>query len=146
MWSACWVFAAGHRVGLDVTSSSSFAYLPNPNTGLPLEPDGIWPKGGEVYKGKNVTATNSVYLGVSAVTLPTVSASALPAMPPLPIPSEAEAEPPAEAELLRMGAEVRRVSERHVRMGRKETLSFKHIRTVEDAVPDSVKVVPREQA
>ena len=148
MWSACWIFAAGHRIGIDVTSSSSFAYLPNPNTGLPLEPDGIWPQGGEVYKGKNVTATNSVHLGASAVTLPTVSASALPPMGPLPnILSLLPKSLPAEAELLRMGAEARRVGEHHVRMGRKEPLSFKHIRTVEeDAVPDSVEAVPWEQA
>ena len=54
---------------------------------------------------------------------------------------------PAEAELLRMGAEARRVGEHHVRMRRKEPLSFKHIRTVEeDAVPDSVEAVPWEQA
>jgi len=145
MWSACWIFAAGHRIGIDVTSSSSFAYLPNPNTGLPLEPDGIWPQGGEVYKGKNVTATNSVHLGASAVTLPTVSASDLPPMDPINIPSPES--PPAEAELLRMGAEARRVGEHHVRMRRKEPLSFKHIRTVEeDAVPDSVEAVPWEQA
>ena len=145
MWSACWIFAAGHRIGIDVTSSSGFAYLPNPNTGLPLEPDGIWPQGGEVYKGKNVTATNSVHLGASAVTLPTVSASALLPMDPINILSP-EA-PPAEAELLRMGAEARRVGEHHMRMRRKEPLSFKHIRTVEeDAVPDSVEAVPWEQA
>ena len=100
MWSTCWIFAAGHRVGIDITSSSSFTYLPNPNTGLPLQPDGIWPDGGEYYTGKNVTATNSV-LGGSRINLPVVSVAELPVIGPLVIPGPTP--PPPQEELHRMG-------------------------------------------
>ena len=78
LWSNCWIFKAGHQIGLDITSSSSFMYLPNPNTGLPLEPDGIWPSGGQPYKGRNVTAHNKIIYGASRVTLPTVDVADLP--------------------------------------------------------------------
>jgi len=101
MWSACWIFKAGHRLGVDVTSSSSFMFLPNPNTGLPLEPDGIWPGGGEYYKGKNITATNHVVFGPSKLTLPVVKVSDLPRINPLILPVPAA--PPADEELIRMG-------------------------------------------
>jgi len=104
MWSACWVIRAGHRVGMDVTSSSSFMYLPNPNTGLPLEKDGVWPQGGEIYKGQNITATNAVLLGTSRVLLPVVSQSDLPRMAPLPIPAP-NITMPSEAKLEEMGRE-----------------------------------------
>jgi putative CocE/NonD family hydrolase len=89
MWSACWIFAAGHSVGVDITSSSDFAYLPNPNTGLPLQPDGIWAFGGEYYTGANLTADNTIMFGPSRVSLPVVEKADLPPMAaiPLPIPS-----------------------------------------------------------
>jgi hypothetical protein len=103
MMSACWIFKAGHRIGLDITSSSSFMYLPNPNTGLPLEPGGIWAPGGEVYKGQNISTTNSVVLGPSKVTMHEVAVDDLPVIDPLPIPSPQA--PPAVEELERMGRE-----------------------------------------
>jgi len=103
MWSACWIFAAGHRVGVDITSSSGFVYLPNPNTGLPLETDGIWPQGGEVYKGENITATNAVYLGSSYLSLPVVKKADLPVIDPLLIPTPSA--PPHTSELIQMGKE-----------------------------------------
>jgi len=101
MWNTCWIFAAGNRVGVDITSSSSFMYLPNPNTGLPLEPDGIWPQGNESYKGPYVNATNTVLFGLSSISLPIVETSDLPVSPPLIIPSPQP--PPPDAELVRMG-------------------------------------------
>jgi len=117
MWSACWIFAAGHRVGVDITSSSSFMYLPNPNTGLPLEADGIWPQGGELYKGKNITATNSVVVGPSKVILPVVSKSDLPVMDPLIIPGPTT--PPAEEDLMEMGRKAMAYGSQHAQKGHK---------------------------
>lgn len=103
MWSACWVFAVGHQIGIDITSSSEFMYLPNPNTGLPLEGDQIWPQGGEHYRGRNITATNYVFYGSSEITLPTVSKTDLPMIGPLILPSPPM--PPSDEELHRMGTE-----------------------------------------
>ena len=103
MWSTCWIFSSGHKIGIDVTSSSSFMYLPNPNTGLPLEPDGIWPQGGEVYKGINITATNTVLLGLSSISLPLVHKADLPIIHPLLIPVPKP--PPHDEELERLGRE-----------------------------------------
>ena len=121
MWRACWIFKQGHRVGLDVTSSSSFMYLPNPNTGLPLEPDGIWPQGGEYYKGQNITATNSVVFGPSSVSLPVVPKKSLPVIDPLVLPNLVK--PPEEHELARVGHEALEYGEQqHSHDGRK--LSF----------------------
>ena len=90
-------------------------YLPNPNTGLPLEPDGIWPQGGEYYKGANVTATNTVLLGPSRVVLPVVSKADLPVMDPLIIPSPKP--PPSEEELVQMGQGLLEHGARHAREG-----------------------------
>jgi len=117
MWNVCWIFAAGHRVGVDITSSSRFMYLPNPNTGLPLETDGIWPAGGEFYKGKNITATNSIVIGPSKLTLPVVSKSDLPVIDPLIIPSPTP--PPADEELMQMGRRAMQYGERHALRGQK---------------------------
>jgi hypothetical protein len=103
MWSTCWVFGAGHRVGIDITSSSSFMYLPNPNTGLPLQPDGIWPAGGEFYTGENITATNTVVYGASKISLPVVNKKDLPVMPAINIPGLSA--PPSTAKLMEMGRE-----------------------------------------
>jgi len=101
MWSACWIIKAGHSVGVDLTSSSSFMYLPNPNTGGPLQGDGIWPQGGEYYTGPNVTATNTIVYGPSKITLPVVNEADLPVMAPLIIPSSLT--PPSDDELIEMG-------------------------------------------
>jgi len=101
MWSSCWIFKAGHRVGVDITSSSEFMFLPNPNTGLPLEPDGVWPEGGERYKGKNITATNRVIFGPSTLTLPVVKVTDLPRIDPLIIPVPTA--PPDDVVLTQMG-------------------------------------------
>ena len=123
MWRACWIFKQGHRVGIDVTSSSGFMYLPNPNTGLPLEPDGIWPQGGEFYKWQNITATNSVVFGPSSVILPVVSKAALPRIDPLVLPNVIK--PPDRHELERVGREALEFGEQHqqhIRDGR--ALSF----------------------
>jgi len=112
MWSSCWIFKAGHRVGVDVTSSSAFMFLANPNTGLPLEPDGIWPAGGEYYKGKNITATNQVVFGPSKLTLPVVKVSDLPRIHPLILPGPKV--PPSDEELTQMGE---RATEANLKQG-----------------------------
>lgn len=39
LWSTAYVFAAGHRIGVHVTSSSDPRFDPNPNTGKPLRAD-----------------------------------------------------------------------------------------------------------
>lgn len=101
MWSACWIIKAGHSVGVDITSSSAFMYLVNPNTGGSLQAGGIWPQGGEYYTGPNVTATNSIIFGPSKVTLPVVNEADLPVMAPLIIPSSLS--PPSSSELIEMG-------------------------------------------
>jgi len=118
MWSACWIFKAGHQIGIDVTSSSGFMYLPNPNTGLPLEPDGIWPQGGEVYKGKNVTATNTVFFGPSKVQLPVVPLKELPMIDPLiiPVPSVL----PEESKLIKMGEDAMRHNDKYMRLKKRD--------------------------
>eukprot|EP00656_Telonema_subtile_P007552 TRINITY_DN13542_c0_g1_i3.p1 TRINITY_DN13542_c0_g1~~TRINITY_DN13542_c0_g1_i3.p1 ORF type:complete len:618 (-),score=81.72 TRINITY_DN13542_c0_g1_i3:195-2048(-) len=73
MWSMSYVLSAGHRIGLEVTSSSYPSYSVNPNNGLPLS-----------VAGPNVTATNQIHLGQSRVTLPVVSLNDLPYwQPPL---------------------------------------------------------------
>jgi uncharacterized protein len=73
MWQACWVFAAGHRVGVDVTSSASPLYDVNPNTGEPLLN----------ATGANVTATNTIFQGegVSFLRLPVVTKADMPMYP-----------------------------------------------------------------
>ena len=109
MWSNCWIFKAGHQIGIDITSSSSFMYLPNPNTGLPLEPDGIWPSGGQPYKGRNVTAHNKIIYGASRVTLPTVDVADLPALQPLAVPAPSTSMLPPTEELHRLGTEALRL-------------------------------------
>eukprot|EP01065_Artemidia_motanka_P035364 TRINITY_DN4328_c0_g1_i1.p1 TRINITY_DN4328_c0_g1~~TRINITY_DN4328_c0_g1_i1.p1 ORF type:complete len:630 (+),score=202.09 TRINITY_DN4328_c0_g1_i1:108-1892(+) len=82
MWSTSWIFAAGHAVGVDVTSSSSPGYRPNQNTGKPLPEHGLIPALG----GSNVTAHNTVHFGKSMVTLPTVKVSDLTPLPPINFP------------------------------------------------------------
>ena len=119
MWSICWIFAAGHRIGIDVTSSSEFMYLPNPNTGLPLEPNGIWPQGGENYKGANVTATNSVLFGASRIALPVVAVSQLPMINPLIIPTPTA--PPDKSELIQMGEDAMRNNDRYMQLQNQAT-------------------------
>lgn len=114
MWNVCWIFAAGHQIGIDVTSSSEFMYLPNPNTGLALEPNGIWPQGDESYKGKNVTATNSVLFGASRIALPVVPVSKLPMIDPLIIPTPAA--PPGTGELIQMGEDAMRNNDRYMQL------------------------------
>merc|ERR1712014_238980 len=91
-------------------------FLPNPNTGLPLEPDGIWPAGGEFYKGKNITATNRVIFGPSKLTLPVVKVSDLPRIGPLilPVPKK----PPGDEELVRMGKQALKAARRAEAGGR----------------------------
>ena len=70
MWNVSYIVAPGHRLGLDITSSSWPAQDPNPNNGMPIHaPDR--------YQ-HNVTAHNSVHLGRSRVSLPTVSPRDLP--------------------------------------------------------------------
>jgi predicted acyl esterase len=103
MWNVCWIFAAGHRVGVDITSSSSFMYLPNPNTGGALQERGIWPNGGDVYTGPNITADNSIFYGSSRLTLPVVDKANLPNDYKSIIPTAQE--PPSEEQLLQMGTE-----------------------------------------
>jgi predicted acyl esterase len=103
MWNVCWIFAAGHRVGVDITSSSSFMFLPNPNTGLPLQEHGIWPHGGNVYTGPNITADNTIFYGASRLTLPVVDKAELPNNFALNIPSPQQ--PPSEEQLMQMGTE-----------------------------------------
>jgi putative CocE/NonD family hydrolase len=103
MWSNCWIWKTGHRIGIDITSSSSFMFLPNPNTGLPLEEDGIWAPGGEYYKGENITASNTIMFGPSKISLPVVKVSDLPVSGPLVIPSPKA--PPAREDLERTGRE-----------------------------------------
>jgi len=83
MWSTCWIIKKGHKLGVDIASASSYLYLPNPNTGLPLEPKGAWPQGGERYTGKNVTATNTLFYGASKITLPVVELKDLPMSGPV---------------------------------------------------------------
>merc|ERR1711865_34048 len=100
MWNTYWILKAGHRIGLDITSSSSYMYLPNPNTGGPLQADGMWPRGGEHYTGENVTATNTIIFGTSKLQLPVVDTSDLPMMGPLIIPTPTV--PPSDDELIRM--------------------------------------------
>jgi len=100
MWNTCWIIKAGHRVGLDITSSSSYLYLPNPNTGGPLQADGIWPRGGEYYTGENVTATNTIIFGASKLQLPVVDKADLPVMGPLIIPTPTAV--PSDEELVEM--------------------------------------------
>ena len=67
MWSTSFIVATGHRIGLEITSSSVPAYSPNPNNGLPLS-----------AVGPNVTAANSIFVGSSYITLPIVSIDDLP--------------------------------------------------------------------
>jgi len=100
MWNTCWILKAGHRIGLDITSSSSYLYLPNPNTGGPLQPNGMWPQGGEHYSGENVTATNTISFSASKLRLPVVDKSDLPVMGPLIIPTPTAV--PSDEELVRM--------------------------------------------
>eukprot|EP01062_Namystynia_karyoxenos_P022618 TRINITY_DN1868_c0_g1_i1.p1 TRINITY_DN1868_c0_g1~~TRINITY_DN1868_c0_g1_i1.p1 ORF type:complete len:638 (+),score=233.76 TRINITY_DN1868_c0_g1_i1:77-1915(+) len=82
LWSTSWIFAAGHAVGLDVSSSNSPALRPNPNTGASLadQVDTLLPMTGN----PNVTATNTVHFGSNtAVRLPVVKISDLPYLPPI---------------------------------------------------------------
>jgi len=67
MWRASYVLKPGHRIGIDVTSSSYPAYTPNPNNGLPLS-----------INGSNVTANNTIHLALSYVEIPVVSVKDLP--------------------------------------------------------------------
>eukprot|EP01013_Petalomonas_cantuscygni_P015609 TRINITY_DN32487_c0_g1_i1.p1 TRINITY_DN32487_c0_g1~~TRINITY_DN32487_c0_g1_i1.p1 ORF type:complete len:815 (-),score=148.05 TRINITY_DN32487_c0_g1_i1:1088-3532(-) len=77
LWSTAWVLAAGHRVGVQVTSSSFPAFLPNSNTLVPLATPRFWPLTGV----RNVTATNAVHFGVSCLVLPVVDKDDLPELP-----------------------------------------------------------------
>jgi predicted acyl esterase len=72
-----WVFATGHRIGVQIQSSSWPEYLPNSNTMDSLNTPILWPRDGQ----RNVTAHNTVYTGalagvkMSFVTLPKVKLS-----------------------------------------------------------------------
>merc|ERR1719215_1206229 len=68
-----WVFAIGHRIGVQIQSSSWPEYLPNSNSMDSLSTPNLWPRDGQ----RNVTAHNTVYAGarMSFVTLPKVKLS-----------------------------------------------------------------------
>eukprot|EP00927_Polykrikos_kofoidii_P001829 TRINITY_DN1070_c0_g1_i1.p1 TRINITY_DN1070_c0_g1~~TRINITY_DN1070_c0_g1_i1.p1 ORF type:complete len:774 (+),score=86.39 TRINITY_DN1070_c0_g1_i1:84-2324(+) len=65
-----WVFAAGHRIGVQIQSSSWPEYLPHSNTVEALSSTKLWPRDGQ----RNVTADNTIFVGgtLSFVTLPKV--------------------------------------------------------------------------
>jgi hypothetical protein len=71
-WNTSYVFAAGHRVRVHVTSSNSPRFSPNTNTGAS-------------FGAKNVTAATTIHCdgaqASSYLTLPVVPLSALPAFP-----------------------------------------------------------------
>ncbi len=68
MWSTAYVFNAGHRLRIAVTSSNYPRYTANPNNGLL-----VW-EGGPL-----LNATNTIVLGPdSYVSLPTVGLDQLP--------------------------------------------------------------------
>lgn len=64
LWNTSFVWAPGHSIRVDISSSNWPRFLPNPNNGLPL-----------TQQGPNITAQNSLYMGgatPSAVLLPVV--------------------------------------------------------------------------
>eukprot|EP01065_Artemidia_motanka_P039886 TRINITY_DN491_c0_g1_i1.p1 TRINITY_DN491_c0_g1~~TRINITY_DN491_c0_g1_i1.p1 ORF type:complete len:618 (+),score=230.77 TRINITY_DN491_c0_g1_i1:79-1854(+) len=81
LWSTSWIFAAGHAVGVHVTSSNNPGFRPNPNTGAGLPSKGMLP-----MHDHNVTAVNTVHFGKSAVVLPIVKISDLTPLPPIKLP------------------------------------------------------------
>lgn len=75
MWNTSYIFAAGHRVRIHVTSSNWPRFGPNPNNGLPVD-----------QTGPNITAQNTVYTSTaypSALLLPVVDAKSQ--LPPFPV-------------------------------------------------------------
>lgn len=71
LWNTSYVFAAGHRVRVHVSSSNYPRFYPNPNTGASFSP-------------ANVTARNTLHLSAAApssITLPRVALSDLPRFP-----------------------------------------------------------------
>ena len=72
LWNTSYVFAAGHRIRVHVTSSNWPRFFPNPNTG-------------SSFGTRNVTAHNTVHFdGLAAssfITLPVVQLSDLPPFP-----------------------------------------------------------------
>jgi putative CocE/NonD family hydrolase len=72
LWNTSYVFAAGHRIRVHVTSSNFPRFYPNPNTG-------------SSFDSRNVTAATTIHFdgakASSYLTLPVVPLSALPPFP-----------------------------------------------------------------
>eukprot|EP00041_Stephanoeca_diplocostata_P004471 m.45537 g.45537 ORF g.45537 m.45537 type:complete len:563 (-) comp15135_c0_seq5:1057-2745(-) len=71
LWATAYVFEAGHRIGVAVSSSNALRFTPNPNTGLPLTVANQQPK----------LANNTLHLSgnhASYFTLPHVTLAQLP--------------------------------------------------------------------
>ncbi len=71
LWNTSYIFAAGHRVRVHVSSSNFPRFSPNPNTG-------------HSFGAANVTARNTLHLSAaqpSSITLPRVALGDLPRFP-----------------------------------------------------------------
>ncbi len=68
LWTTCYLFEAGHRVRIAITSSNHPRYSANRNNGLDVH-----------LGGPNLNATNSVFFGASSyVALPVASLASFP--------------------------------------------------------------------
>eukprot|EP00049_Salpingoeca_infusionum_P000209 m.38130 g.38130 ORF g.38130 m.38130 type:complete len:625 (-) comp10159_c0_seq1:1879-3753(-) len=85
LWTTAYIFNAGHRVRVAISSSNSDRFATNPNNGLPLDQD-----------GPILIAHNTVYFGgsqASSVTFPTVTLDQIPAnIKPVPFEATATAQ------------------------------------------------------
>jgi len=73
LWNSSWVFSPGHSLRVSISSSNYPRFSVNPNNGFPL-----------AQQGPNITALNTVFHSTSypsAIILPVVSLSQLPAFP-----------------------------------------------------------------
>lgn len=74
LWNTSFIFNAGHRIRVDISSSNYPRFSPNPNTGVPL-----------VTPWAPVIARNTIYWGTeetpSALWLPVVNSAQLPPFP-----------------------------------------------------------------